>query len=75
MRGAAPRLGADAEGVPDQDRQGSNRASPIFDIVDMERETQAAASWRRFFGTVSTLTVMRSLEEDTMNASGFGWKA
>ena len=42
------------------------KASRVFDIVDLERETQAAVLWRWVFGSISTLTNLRSLE-DTMN--------
>jgi hypothetical protein len=35
---------------------GAGKPVSVFDIVDLERETQAAALWRWFFGTVSTLT-------------------
>jgi hypothetical protein len=38
----------------------------VFEIVDLERETQAAVSWRWSFETISTLTSAVFLKRHTM---------
>jgi hypothetical protein len=36
---------------------GAGSSGQVFDIVDLERETQAAASWRWRNHAISTLTI------------------
>jgi hypothetical protein len=36
---------------------GPEASGQVFDIVDLERETQAAASWRWRINAISTLTI------------------
>jgi hypothetical protein len=51
---------------------GSAPVGLVFDIVDLERETQAAASWRWSFVTNSTLTGLRSLLKTYHGHFAFG---